>query len=161
MEPVEFRLVPPIHILSPFSAEDRAYAEKMGFVFGPVARKDPLAYLVQIPEGWSEITTSTTHRRFERDYLVDQDGEHRVLLHDNGSFMITRYTFNNQRISGENTAMFWVEDKKRGDGKYKPHLFDAQDRYGDDIKTGNDECRAWLDEHYPDWKDPAAYWQDP
>ena len=108
-----------------------------------------------IPNGWSFQSNEDDGY----SYFIDERGNKRVRMWDmSDEFsgcdidfrVLTRY-----HISSQIYCDFGVDDRVSGKTIYLPTI--------DEISNGADgfQCSMdWLNEHYPDWENPAAYWED-
>lgn len=126
--------------------------EKMGIKVIGKSSGDDLFYDVILPKGWTIKRTNS----ILWSNLVDENGNKRVSIfyrpslydRDADACMITRYQITTEFVEKKDsvhTFAFKVIDTKSGNIIYDP---------------GNDENAGitWLDENYPEWKDPFAYW---
>ena len=147
----------------------REQIERMGITFGePV---DALFVNVQLPDGWhKEATGHSMHSN-----LLDDRGHVRARMFYKAAFydrradinISRRFSYSTQPVAG------WESDF---DNKITPRICIVMDcdkviwqsepmTPSDDIEwfNLNDHLRpqgkAWLDEHYPNWQDPLAYWE--
>ena len=152
---------------------DRAVFEKMGIVFGePV---DDLFVRATLPEGWKKKPTD--HSMWSK--VVDERGRERISVfykaafYDRSAHMFPVRRFSTRTmdekddgfggsvtnkaqyaaiVDGE-TVIFRTDESvvEEPGEKYVDYL----DRRG----VLEDQALAWLNEHYPDWQDPSAYWE--
>lgn len=148
----------------------REQIERMGITFGePV---DALFTNVQLPDGWhKEATDHSMHSN-----LLDDYGRVRARIFYKAAFydrradinICRRFSYSTQPIGGwgqpcdrETTPMIcavtdcdkviWQSEPMTPSNDTKRfQLADALRLQGE----------AWLDEHYPDWHDPLAYWEN-
>lgn len=151
--------------------EGKEILEAAGVKFlGPV-QGDPLFQCVELPAGW--IMMATDHYMWTN--LVDEKGRRRASIFYKPEFydrdahidLSCRFAVNSnfQREKDEGVAVFDVRDCDRIIFSTEPAALikDAQTR---EDRLANyaleDEARAaavaWLEERYPDWKNPGAYW---
>lgn len=151
--------------------QGRAMFERVGIVFGdPV---DELFVHVTLPEGWSRKGTS--HSMWS--YILDERGRQRILVFYKGAFydrkahmrMTRRFLVTSEmkveddwdggrRHVVEDAAKPVDNPKKTGEVIFASDYaasndYDAQDGH---MKV----CDAWLNEHFPLWEDPTAYWDE-
>ncbi len=140
--------------------------EKFGVIFGENVEDDPMFQYVTLPEGWArEGTGHSMHSD-----VLDEQGRKRIgvfykaAFYDRSAHMwVTRryasgYDYDHEKNTGEYVGVVTDGDitihrtdplpSKTEDGK------DAWDNY----ELCQTLAKVWLDKHYPDWKDPAAYW---
>lgn len=132
--------------------------EKVGFIFKDT--DDPLFVQASLPEGW-ELKYDDTDGLH---YFVDQKGRTRgtyistddeadenIGLYRSIGLFIRFYTFyssNDGRISvyDEDKVIYTAGICK---SPCSPQYFELID-----------DAKAYLAEHYPEWKDPTKYWDD-
>lgn len=166
----------PIFIIPEFVKGHQSLAEKMGLKFGPPARiakdsngRDIPHLLVGAPKGWCEMCDSTGVGELDGAYLADRQGRRRVMYgYQNSNYpsaqseVIHRFAVQ-QWWLGDDNWLWYVRKIIGGEGNVfrHPHrcahvVFETQIKgFVDD---GKDACLNWLEEHYPDWKNPMAYW---
>jgi hypothetical protein len=168
-----FELKPPFHILPAIHTEGNhpELAQKIGIVIGTLAiakeSSQPEYYLVQVPAGWTE-----TNDEFGQ-YLVDERNRRRIHFASTTrnepptSRLLTRFDVQQhckdyawkiiyvRKIIGGERNIFqlcWCSTEVR---------YDTMFYYGE---RGWSEhpmltaCRQWLNEKFPDWQNPLAYW---
>lgn len=144
--------------------------KKMGIeILGP-SQGDPLFVDVKLPQGWKKVPCREDSRT---THLVDADGNRRAYMwykaasYDRAAYGGVRRRFGIQvrNFNDYTVGVAWVTDE-RDPGKSRP-IFQTKDHKYADTQEGlkdesqqalRDECVAWLDQHYPDWKDCTAYW---
>jgi hypothetical protein len=127
---------------------------------------DELFVEAELPEGW-EKRPAPDHNMWS--YIYDQHGRLRInvfykaAVYDRRAHMKLQARFsaveeNQIPDNWKCPRRFTVADATATE----PHF--ATDWYsGDDYEASSkakDECEAWLDENYPEWKNAAAYWED-
>jgi hypothetical protein len=145
----------------------RAQFEAMGIVFGEPA--DDLFINVQLPAGWKKERTD--HSMWSN--LLDEKGRKRASIfykaafYDQRAHMNIERRFNSSRqpLMGwdayeyESGALFVGVVTDCGNPIWQSEPLAESDGlkgYDRDIQRAN----AWLNKHYPDWKNPLAYWED-
>ena len=152
------------HRLSP--DEVKSILESWGIKFlGPVEDDDQFVF-VELPEGWTR--RATEHSMWSN--LLDEKGRvrakmfYKAAFYDRHAMLHIEHFF---RIEKEwklaDSSNLIVYDVLQADGDVVFHTdpvsFDPKDpnRYKlDDV--ARDAAVAWLTEKYPNWGDPAAYW---
>lgn len=143
----------------------RDQLEALGVVFGQDV--DDLFIQVQLPTGWRK--EATDHNMWSE--LVDDKGRARAAIFFKAAFYdrdahISLNSFlrigreyrdadGNEAMRRPETVRIFVQDTE---GVIK---FDTGSVAYGDYRAENraeDTCRAWLEEHYPDWQSPLAYW---
>ena len=180
---MEFNLTAPIFIIPEFvNEEHRKLAEKAGLTFGPYARDIPRksgsplnAFLVGTPSGWCEMVDNAGTGERDGVYLVDAKGRRRVRHGDENSWqpaqaqMLTRFAIQ-EWFPGDGKGFYYVRKTMGGeDNIFRYHYLcreNPEERIPfkeNYIGLGNgrparEKCVGWLQEHYPNWQDPLAYW---
>ena len=138
----------------------RATLEALGFKFGEAT--DPLFVRAELPEGWAlkptdhPMWTNLVDNRarvrgsifykaafYDRDAFMRMTCRFHVSVHEDGGNANTRRVSVKDAIAGEALEV----------GEYAERDWDACDELGK-------KAKAWLAEHYPDWRNPLAYWGD-
>lgn len=143
----------------------RKELEALGVVFGKDA--DDLFVHAQLPAGWKK---QATDRSMWSDLLDDQGRkrggifykaafyDRRADMHLNCSLRITREY---QDASGNKATGRPEQVAIRVQDATGTILYDAGSvAYADYQASDQAEsaCRTWLEEHYPNWQSPLAYW---
>lgn len=146
----------------------REELEAMGVEY--IEQVDDLFWRVNLPEGWKKVPTD--HSMWS--HLVDGQGRPRASIFYKAAFydrrahmgINTRFSYGVRRINGLDACTLWhgvvldgetiiwstpekLKEPKKPGGDY----WDAKDALGK-------QARTWLKEHYPDWQNPLAYWDD-
>jgi hypothetical protein len=162
---------------SDMSEEARKALEKSGVKFLGIVEDDPVFQYVELPEGWKK--TPTSHSMWSD--LVDANGKKRADIFYKAAFydrsanlsIVRRFNIqidyehlreedlaqakvfdNNEEIFSSESVPFPVPYKD---------VSDPQKRYEaeDEAKAkAFKEAEEWLEEKYPEWKDPSMYWND-
>lgn len=145
----------------------REQFEAMGIVFGePV---DELFVHVQLPEGWKKIDGGHPYGYWT--YIVDSRGCERAAIFYKASFydrsahinMLKRFSIHNEycdecgdSVETENSLYMMIVVKDGGKIIRKVGFVEEKDYCGRDklYKQAN----MWLNECYPEWENPLAYW---
>jgi hypothetical protein len=141
--------------------------EEMGIVFGEEA--DDLFVYVTLPDGWKKEPTN--HSMWSK--LIDDKGRERAnifykaAVYDRCAFMgITRrYRISSFETTDEQGNLMDDEDATH----FSVYILDCKKpikligirikEYGSDVVYKQEkEAKNWLDKHYPDYKNPLAYW---
>lgn len=141
----------------------REQLEALGFRFG--ADVDDLFVTAHLPSGWKKVATD---HAMHSD-LVDDKGRVRAAIFYKTAFYDRRASISFQSRYAENHYAECADKPE----SYQVRVEDA----GQVIhvvgtyakgREGWDECnrleiiaRAWLDEKFPQWCDPLAYWDQP
>lgn len=145
--------------------DSRKTLEKFGVKFLGIVENDPLFQYVELPKGWRK--ESSDHDMLS--YLIDDKGRKRASVFYKAAFydrhammhLKTRFSFRQDydllekegicvaRVFDGNDVMYSTDPvKKTGDNQ---EWYEHEDKI---CKIAKD----WLNEHYPDWRDPGAYW---
>lgn len=144
----------------------RKELEELGFVFGEAA--DDIFTYVQFPEGW---TKSPTDHSMWSD-LVDDKGRRRGGIFYKAAFYDRSAHMNlDSRIrysrDYDNDEVFQYKVYRDGEVIHEteavqPEGWTSGNRYNDAYWAAEDkaskEVNTWLEENYPDWENPMAYW---
>jgi hypothetical protein len=145
----------------------REKLEQMGVKFG--ADMDDLFVTAQLPDGWKK--QATDHSMWSD--LIDEKGRKRAAIFYKAAFydrsahisLNRRYGVHgyepcdsegNPAEYGKNSHLQTVVK----DGDTTIHVAGIRENRG--YKTGKEhgkQAGAWLDEHYPNWENPLAYWE--
>ena len=161
----------------PILGRCREQLEAMGIEFGePV---DDLFIEAKLPDGWQKVATSHSMH----SDLLDDQGRKRASIFYKAAFydrradisICRRFSYGGMPVGGHDSpdyaydttpiygaatdqgAIIWHTDKTiarpANEADRSDHLAfcDQQDEL-------EKQAGAWLDEHYPDWNDPLAYW---
>lgn len=144
----------------------REQLEAIGFVFG--ADADTLFVNVTLPLGWSK--RATDHDMHSE--LLDDQGcvragifykaafyDRRANIHFKSCYTIeTQYLDKHGNETEWNTAyqrLFTVKNPS-GTVLFTSTAVSNKNWKGHDIS--HQECKTWLDQYYPEWRNPLAYW---
>ncbi len=147
--------------------------ERMGIVFLEPVVGNPLFVHAQLPAGWRKVASNDAMLSL----LVDDRGRERARIfykashHDpKASLILTaRYGIHESCFKMEclDEAEFMAYVTDGGvvtDGRTTIFTTDVVELVGDRRATFRatravlKEAEAWLDTHYPNWRDPFAYW---
>ena len=134
--------------------------EAHGVVFGEQLANDPLFTHVTLPKGWK---ICPTNHPMHSD-LVDGKGRKRAEIFYKAAFYDRRawvravsmykaesdYTERSRiiaHVTDYDGTVFYTVDK--GEVSDSPYILRGE---------CENECMAWLDEHFPDLRNPSAYW---
>lgn len=144
---------------------DRTALEQAGIVFGEIVAGDDLFVNVTLPEGWRKAATD--HSMWSD--LVDKKGRKRASIfykaafYDRSARLHTVCRFDIRRDYGredDNVIVMYVTDGEEIVFTSEEHSF--SEKYSDEheakVKTARSEAVAWLAENFPDYQNPAAYW---
>ncbi len=136
-------------------ANSRETLKQMGITLG--AEVDDLFVKAQLPDGWTK--RATDHAMWSD--LLDEQGRRRAAIFYKAAFY--------DRSAHMSLCLRYRQDCYEPcddgystvvkDGKTTLHVIGVREK--GDYRLGeehNKQALAWLDSHYPDWKDPLAYW---
>jgi len=137
-----------------------------GVKFGSVIENDPMFQYVELPDGWKKV--STDHSMWSK--LLDDKGRERASIfykaafYDREAFIDLScryiYSFDYDKRNIEKICVANVTDA----GSVIHTTAPITDIAGKDEWNITDEARnlakAWLEEKYPDYRNPAAYWDN-
>jgi len=151
----------------------RAVCEAWGIVFG--REVDDLFIEAKLPAGWQKVPTD--HSMWVD--VVDEKGRKRLSVfykaafYDRSAHMSCcwRFSYSKDYSDGQdyrNSSRFVVRDGQTvifttdtlscvGDDEDRDWQIDWQIAERVDTELGA-KAEAWLNEHYPDWQSPLAYW---
>lgn len=137
----------------------RAALEQAGFRFlGPVDG-DPMFQYVEFPKGWTK--KATDHSMWSD--LIDPKGRKRggifykAAFYDRSAHMSLCCRFSYGRNYNDNAKPFEIQDCGKAIHTIPPESA-ASMKSWDIADAQRDAAIAWLNENYPDWANPAAYW---
>lgn len=153
--------------------------EKAGVIFGAVVFEYPSLRYVQLPQGWKIVETDKPDG-FD---MLDNKGRKRAFItfrdyqHFDSWYGVWYRRYANlsikQRFSpGADTTqikqgIIGVSVYDQGEEIFTSNLINDErlaqyESVSEKVfygwEFGMDAARAWLDEQYPNWKDPSAYW---
>lgn len=142
----------------------RAILEQFGVVFGERAAWSELYVYVTLPEGWQRLDNR------DGRHLVDARGRYRVVISEKTAIyeryasatILRRYRVmrdanyeachcGSRVIVTDGDAVLYASAPILAADQYSQEFYDAE-------QAANQAAYAWCDEHQPDWRDPAAYW---
>lgn len=139
----------------------RAILEKAGVIFGDAIKGDPLFTYVQLPPGWRIVPTE--HTLWSN--LMDDKGRCRANVFYKAAFYDRRAHFQaTPRYTGDIVTTEEGMSGKVYDGDKVIWETPAVARPKNPKDEYDAECdlisqlEVWLDENFPDWCNPAAYW---
>lgn len=152
-----------------YLSPEKAAFEAVGFKFGD--KIDDVFQAAQLPAGWSR--RATEHDMHSK--IVDAAGRTRVTVFYKAAFydrnadatLIPRFTIGdrwdeNEHRVGALVLDVGVEIARFGDLPVTDT--DVNVVYGmarlEAMREFNRQAEAWLDATYPNWRDPAAYWDE-
>jgi hypothetical protein len=139
------------------TASDRQKWESLGFVFrGPY---DDLFVSVEFPSGWKK---QPTEHSMHTDILDDKGRRRGGIFYKAAFYDRSAHCYLSPRFS------YSLYGNGAKDGTYSACVEDAGKplkSFGDTDKSDYDgreiiegKIRAWLNKNYPDYENPAAYW---
>lgn len=138
----------------------RKTLEDMGIVFGNDA--DDLFVNVTLPAGWKKVATD--HSMWSE--LKDEKDRKRAMIFYKAAFydrsahmnLSSRFSLNAYHRNDQDQLETVVMD---GDAIIFSAGSRASDYSDESYRIGDEQSKVantWLNEHYPDWKNPLAYW---
>jgi len=141
----------------------KAILEAAGVKFLGVVDGDPMFQYVELPQGWKKVATD--HSMWSQ--LVDDKGRERASIFYKAAFydrsahlsLNCRYStrFDYDRFEKENVGVTNITD-----GSKVVHAFDMVPAAGEERYAVADKLNQlalnWLNENYPDWRNPGSYW---
>jgi len=151
-----------------YEVSPKEYLTSLGFEFGEEA--DDLFINVTLPEGWK--LEPSDHSMWS--HLIDGKGRQRAGLfykaafYDRGAHMDLMQRFSRGEIyeqdegHKEGVIQYRVVDidKVVYTTKEYPYKVQYEGDYWDICSVAQKDTEAWLEEHYPDYENPMAYWED-
>jgi hypothetical protein len=141
--------------------DNQTQMEKLGFVFSIRPTKDVEFFVVELPEGWSSFGG-------KRGYplLVDSHGYTRgvtTIKHGKLTFSWMRAIVITDKFSYANSdddiyRMYWEVTHRGQSIHFSTTIQTKHGSRSKDLRPEYDKTVTWLDEHYPDWRSPFAYW---
>ncbi len=141
----------------------KAILEAAGVKFGSVVKGDPMFQYVELPAGWKKVPTD--HSMWSN--LVDDKGRVRAAIFYKAAFydrsahmrLDTRYgvAFDYNRSEKEGVGVSNVTDCGQVIFSTEP-IPTNKERSWETSEVTNQLAVEWLDAHYPDWRNPGAYW---
>jgi hypothetical protein len=151
-----------------FNYGSKEQFEAMGIIFGePV---DDLFYGVQLPQGWKKVPKD--HSMWSK--LMDDKGRERASIFYKAAFydrsahiyISRRFSPRSGPVGGYDSPNYgtepwigYVEDCGKVIWQSGPLPLGDKKDYEVHEDAGN-LATAWLDQNYPDWKNPMAYWEE-
>ena len=141
--------------------------ESIGIRIKGVVTSDPIFIEVELPDGWK--IEATDHSMWS-DLVDNHDNVrakmfYKAAFYDRSAHIILcqrfkiRDKWNGTAAGADSKICAYILDSKTGS-----HVFTTEYFRWDGFKTTDlleKEARAWLDENYPDWESPVAYWEEP
>lgn len=127
----------------------RKMLETLGWKFQRVCANHPEWQHVQIPKGWKAQQFIWQLNDPYETFFFDSKGRKRVEIH---------YPSRSTKI-----VPFFIIDPYRSDrvavvNGNKEICFDASRPDRSDTRAPDSPAVIWLNEHFPDWPNPLAYW---
>ena len=169
-----------MHIIPRFVNErHQAFAEQLGVFVGPLAHtkrtrggSELPCYLVQAPEGWTEMQDNTGAGEQDGPYIIDERGRRRIRFsetnawHGPWSEVLCRFAVQ-EWAPGPGSSFCYVRKIVGGENNIFRFRHGAHSVFRTDLVAAFDEtarprhrCTEWLVEHYPDYQNPLAYWDE-
>lgn len=150
------------YIVKPKSwREEGKYFDALGIKIIP---SPPCGTYVDLPDGWTFNTESGWIA--ESTTIYDDKGRRRIYsvhyfptkryVHDDSLTVWARYNVRKLEVKGVDGAL--QHNVVVTDFADMSDIFSAGIVDWRDDKPLVEKCEAYLNEHYPDWKNPLAYW---
>ncbi len=143
--------------------EMKVALEKFGVKFGETVKGDALFQHVDLPEGWKKV--STDHQTWSK--LVDEKGRERAQIfykaafYDRGAFLSVSYRYgiriDYERLNNKGVCIAFVTDGDKTIHETEPISKEGKTNH-ETVNRTTAEAEAWLDAHFPNWRDPGDYW---
>jgi hypothetical protein len=164
--------------VSLFGKGTKEILEGFGVIFGEVIESNPLFQSVTLPKGWSFEKTDIQYTT----YLLDEydrlraEVVYKKCFWDPDAFLrlVTRYrtvrTFKDGGlcyqvlVNGDDKVLWETEilpefTGERGDSEEEEEEYYLQlDAYSQKKNSLIAQAKEYLNDHYPKWEDPTAYW---
>jgi hypothetical protein len=137
--------------------------EAAGVRFLGEVQGDPLFQYVELPDGWKKVATD--HSMWSK--LIDEKGRERAAIFYKAAFydrsaslsLTCRfsYSFDYDRRDSDHVGVANVTDCGKVIHATEPITEHVEERWRTSEEAGALAVK-WLDEHYPEWRNPAAYW---
>lgn len=141
-------------------SSEKTVLEAAGVKFLGIVDGDPMFQYVDLPSGWKK---EAINRLWSK--LVDDKGRERAAIFYKAAFydrsahisLTSRYNIlvDWDRLNKENVCIANITDC--GDVIYSTEPECDQEGFGT-INKARSAAAKWLDENYPDWRNPGAYW---
>lgn len=139
--------------------------EAAGVVFGEPLRDDPMFCEAKLPQGWKK---QATDHSMHSD-LIDEKGRKRAgifykaAFYDRSAHMSATHRFRLDSYSrfpygsGKSQSVALDSD---GTVLFESAVYNEEDfeKSYEAIDKADAEAKAWLNENWPNWEDPSAYW---
>lgn len=149
-----------------YDYDAKVILEVAGVKFGDVVEDDPLFQYVELPAGWEK--EATDHSMWSN--LIDEKGRERAKIFYKAAFydrsaslsLSRRYKYHRDydRAKSEGVAVCVVTDCAEAIHTTEPIPLPGERGkcYEEVIGKVDEIAETWLNEHYPEWKNPGAYW---
>lgn len=145
------------------TADGKKIVESFGIVFGEMVEDDPMFQYVTLPEGWTREGTGHSMG------VLDDKGRKRIDVFYKAAFydrvahlwVNKRYNYSHDydRQDSDNVGVTQVMDRNEIIHETEPIPIKENDKGLMISELSNKLAVVWLDEHYPDWNNPATYWE--
>jgi hypothetical protein len=138
-----------------YNGDKKKDFEKIGIKFGEVCEGDPMFQEVTLPDGWKKVRTD--HSMWSD--LVDDKGRKRAGIFYKAAFYDRSAHINLVRRFSTDTYKYNDKGVVLDGGQQELFECKHNGEY-ESRELARHDCEQWLKEHYPDWKDATAYWND-
>jgi hypothetical protein len=145
--------------------ENEAILLNLGFKLGEPVHGDTLFRYAELPEGWKR--EGSGHSMWS--YLVDAKGNKRASVfykaafYDRNAHMSLERRFHwSTHYNDDDTAYSYVMDGDKEVFRSDVVVIRNSDRsYNHGVlDEAQEKTKTWLNQNYPDWQNPMAYWED-
>lgn len=105
---------------------------------------------VVLPDCW------TLNERRTWKIILDQAGRERVTIGDNMWIVNRRFKVVNAGTGDGGLDWFVADGNDEDERRFVEHLNPIE--HEECSVDGSGACEEWLDRHFPNWRDPLAYW---
>lgn len=145
--------------------DTKAILEAAGVKFLGEVEGDAKFQYVELPEGWKKVATdhSLWSHLYDERWRKRAAMFYKAAFYDRDAFIRAecRYSvdYDYDRAEAEGVAVGQVMDCGEVIHSMDPMPIPPEDDIGETTRTARAAAEAWLDGKFPDWRDPAAYWE--
>lgn len=148
------------------SDKDKRILEASGVVFGDEVEGDPLFQYATLPEGWEKRATDHSMH----SDVVDDKGRKRAGIFYKAAFydrsaslaLNRRYGYKHDYEKAEKDGVYIASVTDCGEVIHTTPAVTptGQEESWDTRGRAGKLAAKWLDDHYPDWENAGAYWEE-